>query len=419
MLLAMFIMDKLREFNEVFSMPNSYEISLHSALKTPEDRTIAVGAVIKSLRELVSPGVQNESDDEADYDQLHPVMSSFDSEPFFSIERAVVPYFGIKTYGVHMNGYVEYDGEKYMWIGKRSESEPTYPGMLENLVCGELPQGTSCQDHLVKLCEEEAGIMSSIASQAISVGVVSYTDIEGYRCKRDIMFCYDTRLSPRFVPKNQSMLKDKKQSKNVAIARVVRDKTEGGPKASVEESDLVKRMIKADKIFALAKQGELKDAFAEYRRQKKKEEEKERCAKLEKAREDFKNMFRKGAPANALEEDNAGGKPTFHTLSLSSTIKVHPRLDGLTVAYIPPRAGWGCITSRGVSGLSPPWAFSSPGLRSRRIGAPSRSIAPSHSIAAPVDRLDSVIPFSRKLWSRAPLVVKFVGKAAFFSPETF
>ncbi|KAL6526388.1 hypothetical protein OROMI_030028 [Orobanche minor] len=42
MLLAMFIMDKLREFNELFNMPNSSEISLHSALKTPEDRTIAV-----------------------------------------------------------------------------------------------------------------------------------------------------------------------------------------------------------------------------------------------------------------------------------------------------------------------------------------------------------------------------------------
>lgn len=35
-----------------------------------------------------------------------------------------------------MCGYVEKDGEKYMWIGKRSEMKQTYPGMLDHLVAG-------------------------------------------------------------------------------------------------------------------------------------------------------------------------------------------------------------------------------------------------------------------------------------------
>ena len=35
-----------------------------------------------------------------------------------------------------MCGYVEKDGEKYMWIGKRSEMKQTYPRMFYHLVAG-------------------------------------------------------------------------------------------------------------------------------------------------------------------------------------------------------------------------------------------------------------------------------------------
>lgn len=37
-----------------------------------------------------------------------------------------------------MSGYVERDEEKHLWIGKRSETKPTYPGMLDHLVAGGL-----------------------------------------------------------------------------------------------------------------------------------------------------------------------------------------------------------------------------------------------------------------------------------------
>ncbi|CAA6666290.1 unnamed protein product [Spirodela intermedia] len=69
---------------------------------------------------------------------LYPVSASYGLPVFFSLERAAAPYFGIKAYGVHMNGYIEKDEKKYLWIGKRSESKPTYPGMLDHLVAGGL-----------------------------------------------------------------------------------------------------------------------------------------------------------------------------------------------------------------------------------------------------------------------------------------
>ena len=37
-----------------------------------------------------------------------------------------------------MNGYVEKDGKKFLWIAKRSQMKQTFPGMLDELVAGGL-----------------------------------------------------------------------------------------------------------------------------------------------------------------------------------------------------------------------------------------------------------------------------------------
>ncbi|KAG9153190.1 hypothetical protein Leryth_020595 [Lithospermum erythrorhizon] len=93
--------------------------------------------VIKCLGKELIPGIRNDYTD-----------PSFHGAPaLFAMERAAAPYFGIKAYGVHMNGYVERDGKKFLWVGKRSNLKPTYPGML-------VPHGTSCQENLIKECEE-------------------------------------------------------------------------------------------------------------------------------------------------------------------------------------------------------------------------------------------------------------------------
>lgn len=39
--------------------------------------------------------------------------------------------------------------------------------------------------------------------RAIPVGAVSYSDIDGHRFKRDVLFCYDLKLPEGFVPNNQ------------------------------------------------------------------------------------------------------------------------------------------------------------------------------------------------------------------------
>lgn len=43
--------------------------------------------------------------------------------------------FGVKRYGVHLNGYTVSDsGEVSMWLARRSATKQTYPGLLDNLV---------------------------------------------------------------------------------------------------------------------------------------------------------------------------------------------------------------------------------------------------------------------------------------------
>ncbi|GAA0143226.1 kinase [Lithospermum erythrorhizon] len=193
--------DHLKEFKDVFIFhkDNSQSdqvsnVTLHKNLTTPEGRTRAVADVIKCLGKELIPGIRNE---------LYPVTPFHGAPALFAMERAAAPYFGIKAYGVHMNGYVERDGKKFLWVGKRSNLKPTYPGMLDHLAAGGLPHGTSCQENLIKECEEEAGIPPSISVKARPVGAVSCIDINGFRYKRDVLFCYDLKLPESFYPKNE------------------------------------------------------------------------------------------------------------------------------------------------------------------------------------------------------------------------
>lgn len=134
-------------------------------------------------------------------DEIYPVLTSFHEEPVLLMERAASVYFGIKAYGVHMNGYVEdQKGNKLMWVARRSKNKPTWPGKLDHIVAGGQPYGLSPMENLVKECEEEAGIDACLANQAVPVGAVSYCTEQKHGLKRDVLFCFDLRLPSDFTP---------------------------------------------------------------------------------------------------------------------------------------------------------------------------------------------------------------------------
>lgn len=184
----------LQSFPNVFHLtPTS--ILLHPSLQTADiiTRSTAVGVALSSLKEAgIITGWRNE---------LYPVLKSFYDPPVLLLERAAAPFFGIKAYGVHMNGYIKRkaDGEILLWVARRSATK-LWPLKLDHIVAGGQPHGLSLAENVVKECQEEAGISAEVARTAVSVGAVSYTSIKGTGLGRDVLFCYDLELPEDFQP---------------------------------------------------------------------------------------------------------------------------------------------------------------------------------------------------------------------------
>lgn len=135
-------------------------------------------------------------------DEYYPVSTGFAAPPLARIERAAIPSFGIRAYGVHMNGTVRKADGLHMWIGRRAKDKHTYPGMLDNTVAGGQPMGIGLLDNLVKECKEEAAIPEPLARRAVPVGAITYCMEAEDGLKPDVQFCYDLELPADFTPRN-------------------------------------------------------------------------------------------------------------------------------------------------------------------------------------------------------------------------
>jgi isopentenyldiphosphate isomerase len=207
----------LRRFPEVFAV-GGRAVSLKAALDTPAKRSKALDLV---LRQLADENIIRGWRDEA-----YPVMPPEGGAALTTMERAAVPHFGVRAFGVHLNGFVRKRQGIHMWIGRRSRDKPTYPGMLDNMVAGGQPAGISLKENLIKECREEAGIPRRLAERAIPVGAISYAyagKTEG-GLKPDVQYCYDLELPADFVPRNTDGEIDAFMLWPIAkVARIVRD----------------------------------------------------------------------------------------------------------------------------------------------------------------------------------------------------
>ncbi|GAA6232862.1 nudix hydrolase 20, chloroplastic-like [Lates japonicus] len=110
--------------------------------------------------------------------------------------------FGVKRYGVHVNGYTVSDtGEVSMWLARRSPTKQTYPGLLDNVAAGGLSAGVGIKHTLVKECQEEACIPAATAEKACPVTTVSYTYEDEEGVFPESQFIFDLELPPKFKPR--------------------------------------------------------------------------------------------------------------------------------------------------------------------------------------------------------------------------
>jgi len=132
------------------------------------------------------------------------VINDNNGQPLFQIERAAAPIFGIRKYGVRINGYVrDAHGEMFVWLQRRAYDKPTYPGKIDGFVGGGLTEGRGVLETAIKEGEEEAGLTSLLAAGLKSVGCVSYMHESERGLHPLTEYVFDLELPPAFVPENQ------------------------------------------------------------------------------------------------------------------------------------------------------------------------------------------------------------------------
>lgn len=184
-------MELLRGYPDVFVVEDR-SVAFHPALADGMALTAALDRLGARWREegIVS-GWRGER---------YAIAQSFGAQPYFSIERAVVPLLGLRSWGFHLNGYVRRGSDLFLWIAERAHDKPTYPGELDNTVAGGHPEGLSLQQNVVKECDEEASIPESLAGHARPVGAITYCHEAKTGLKPDEMFCFDLELPAEFKP---------------------------------------------------------------------------------------------------------------------------------------------------------------------------------------------------------------------------
>jgi len=177
--------------NDIFVLEEKV-ITLVDKLKTFEERTQALTLFAKqALKDGLTNRFMNEN---------YPLLTKGSNEPLAFIDRSISTLLGSLSFGQHLNAYVMTSDGMKMWIGRRAYDKPHHAGKLDHLVAGGLPWDISPSDNLKKECYEEAGMSASLASQAKSVGLISYKYEYELGGKEDIIYCYDIELSEEFVP---------------------------------------------------------------------------------------------------------------------------------------------------------------------------------------------------------------------------
>ncbi|MGF1624853.1 MAG: DUF4743 domain-containing protein [Alphaproteobacteria bacterium] len=180
--------------------PGIFQISpslvrLDPRLATPDARTAAlVGVTDRWFAEGILPTWRGEH---------YRAATDLDAPELFSIERAAAPSFGLRAWGIHVNGFVRRPDGLHMWVARRAIDRPVAPGKWDHLIAGGLPAGMSPRTNLIKEAKEEAGLPVEVAERAVAAGYVSYCFADpGNRLRPDTLLTYDLELPDGLIPQN-------------------------------------------------------------------------------------------------------------------------------------------------------------------------------------------------------------------------
>jgi hypothetical protein len=185
--------DLMTRWGDYFKVTDN-EVSTLESLKDVEERSRALAEAGAAL--VVKQALPRNRK------ELCPVMEHFGSEVLMRIDRAWLESYGIVSYGIHVNGYVETLNGPELWIGVRSKTCEVAPGKLDNMIAGGLPVELSLTENVVKEAAEEASVPEDLAQTARPAGVISYRLDTKRGMRRDMLFVYDLKLPADFEPVN-------------------------------------------------------------------------------------------------------------------------------------------------------------------------------------------------------------------------
>ena len=119
---------------------------------------------------------------------------------YFRLERAAFRALGLRSNASHINGYTK---EGNLWLGRRSESKRTDPGLLDNLAAGGISADETPWVCAVRELWEEAGVPAQLANHITPAGKVHMRrPIIGGGFHDEQLFIYDLLLTSNFIPTN-------------------------------------------------------------------------------------------------------------------------------------------------------------------------------------------------------------------------
>lgn len=172
-------------------------IELAPMTQTLSERNEVVAELVK---ELVADGVIAAKSLRNELQEVRPMDTGFvgpnGPPPLVLIERAAMIHFGVPSYGIHVNGYVRDPNNPTdprphaVWVGVRSRSKATYPGLFDQMVAGGQPSSISLLENVMKECEEEASLPPDVVRSVRATGLVSYryATRKGLSTKRLVTF---------------------------------------------------------------------------------------------------------------------------------------------------------------------------------------------------------------------------------------
>lgn len=175
-----------------FMRDDNGEFCFAPHIATLEDRNRVLDTTTRALRDK---GVIRRL-----HGERFDIRPTLGHDPLCQLDRSAMPYFGFRSWGVHMNGYVRKGNDIHMWVAHRAKDKPTYPGMLDNMVAGGQPAGLGFLENMIKECAEEAAIPAPLARHLKPVGTISYLYETNEGLKPDVMVNYDLELPADFVP---------------------------------------------------------------------------------------------------------------------------------------------------------------------------------------------------------------------------